>query len=431
MSLNKFQDATKRLKEQQISEEDEGQYLSDINNYLSVHVTKYMPRKNANGEYYIPSTAMATDYKYMRNTVHTTLNHTVKPVFGGGDWESMPYVILAPFNDMIATNGKPAMTCLVDTYFSVSPDRGLVLPKSAHIVRPVNDLPDGKLFEIRGNETVYKQIDYTDAELELLKSLLSPEQITQYNHYLNGRITDQWTNDAYIADEIANLGDTGRKLYENATDKTAFLRGLFENSRDAVLGQLVRDVATRATMEQMGYKYIDNTYEYAKTSKVVEQTALAHGMDGTTTNKAHSNSLYGEMEDEMYGISSAIEHFADKTVSFDTMLQELSGELSISYLQIRNALVGGGKPNFYAVFENELKRKNDFLAYLNPDFKPYKSITDFDANLDETIRRYCARYEQEFAKLQTKLKSRPGYDAFIKKLSAMVHAQTHDYSPER
>ncbi len=420
MSLKNFQDAVTRLKTNRTAEESEGQYMSDINHYVSVHVTQYMPRKNEKGEYYIPSTAMATDYQYARNTVHTTLNHAVQPVFGGGDWENMPYVILAPFKDMIATNGKPAMTCLVDTYFSVSPDRGLVLPPSTHIIRPAYDLPDGKLFEIRGNETVYKQIDYTDAEIELLKSHLSPRQIKQYDNYLNGCVTDTWTNEAHIAAELEKLGESGRKLYDAAKDKTAFLRGLFENSRDAVLGQLVRDIATRATMEQMGYRYIDHTYEYDTPSEAVEKTALSHGMDATTTNKAHSNSLYSTMEDYVYEINSALEFFANKNTSFDAMLTRLSDTTLQSYLQIRNALLSTDKPKFYAVFQHVLNNLSTRL----PEFKPYKTIADFDANLDKTIQRYCAQREQEFQKLRTELKQRPGYDQFIQRLAAYQQSQT-------
>ena len=58
-------------------------YMSDMNNWVMVHATKYMPRRLSDGSLAIPTTAMATNYDVPRATVHTTLNHIVDANSGG------------------------------------------------------------------------------------------------------------------------------------------------------------------------------------------------------------------------------------------------------------------------------------------------------------------------------------------------------------
>ena len=74
-----FKDGIKVLtgNDVQMTEGQEVEYMSDVNNWVLVHATKYMPLKNENGQFYIPTTAMATQFEIPRSTVHFTLNHIV------------------------------------------------------------------------------------------------------------------------------------------------------------------------------------------------------------------------------------------------------------------------------------------------------------------------------------------------------------------
>ena len=103
--IEDFINAVKNIKEdkERIEREDEMRYMSYMENWLCVHATNYKPKKNKNGQLSIQTTAMASGNKMARATVHVTLNHIV----GGhmfGNWDSMPIVILAPYNDVVKEN---------------------------------------------------------------------------------------------------------------------------------------------------------------------------------------------------------------------------------------------------------------------------------------------------------------------------------------
>jgi hypothetical protein len=74
-------------------------YMADMSHWCAVHATKYMPRHHKDGTMYIPSIAMATDFDFPRSTVHVTLNHVVTAHLMG-NWNDMPIVVLAPYNDV-------------------------------------------------------------------------------------------------------------------------------------------------------------------------------------------------------------------------------------------------------------------------------------------------------------------------------------------
>jgi len=51
--------------------------MSDTDNWVCVHATKYDPKCNFDGERYIETTATATNYRCPRATIHSTLNWVV------------------------------------------------------------------------------------------------------------------------------------------------------------------------------------------------------------------------------------------------------------------------------------------------------------------------------------------------------------------
>ena len=95
-----------------------------------------------------------------------------------------------------------------------------------------------------------------------------------------------------IEPELAYIGETGKKLYETAKNKKAFLRGLFENKRNAMLASEARNLAVKATSSQMGFNIIKSVRDGSDTLYAVSKTAESKNIPGNATNKGHSNSMY-------------------------------------------------------------------------------------------------------------------------------------------
>ena len=160
--MNDLQDKIKQLQEKinqrKISKVD---YMANPANWVCVHATEYMPKVNKDGEMYIESTMMATNFEVPRTSVHVTLNHVVKS-HSGGDWDGKPIVMLAPYNDLVGKNGNPQQIATEDTFFIPNPDTGLVLPPSTYIVQPGEN--NDKLFAIGKNMATYKTDNFTKDE---------------------------------------------------------------------------------------------------------------------------------------------------------------------------------------------------------------------------------------------------------------------------
>lgn len=415
MQDNKFYDAINSL-----SLQAEPKYMSDMNNYLAVHATAYLPKVNKNGVHYIPSTAMAQDYEHTRSTVHVTLNHIVMG-HGNGNWSEMPYVILVPFNDLMKGNGKPAEISAVDTYFSVHPDKGLILPDNYRVVMPADDIPAGKLYEIRGNTTVYKHDNFTDAEEKQLVKQMSKIDADAYEKYKTGELSD-----FDIQAVLGSIGEKGKKLYAAAKDKKAFLRGLFENERNGMLSSEVRNMAMKATSDQMHFSVIHSAYDGSDTLVAVAKTAEENNISGDSSNKGHSNSMYHDLEDvttdlinSLYGNSV----FKTKGVlNYTDDIKNLGQELISKNIPYRDiiiqSIISNTPLNLYNVFTDSFNRIKQQYALRDNKFKEYKTIADWDANTAETIRRYCAKQDKSFEQWRQKASKLPGYKKLISTLRA-------------
>ncbi len=431
MTVQSFKHAVEKL-QQQIGKLDESheraaqdaQYLSDMNNWLLVHATNYMPKTNKNGARYILPTSAATDYKFVRNTIHTTMNHIVTS-HGGGDWSGQPYIILMPYNDTVAKNGNPANVNMIDTFFSVAPDRGLVLPDTAHIVMADNDLPDGTLFETRGNTTVYKQMDFTPAEREQIIPFLKENDARDYQMLSQGRLDIRdTTNQVNVQQMIDRLDARGKKLYESARDKNAFVRGLLQADADAILGQYMRNLATSAAAEKMGYKILTH-YNSSAAQTAFDNVVVKNNL----CNGIHDASLQHtvEMSARRWRVIFSEPKFHDDPAIFtakslDELYDKITQNINEPEIGVAiTALLTNQRPDFFPLLSSKALN-----AYnLNPWVKtPLKTIGDEDKNLEDSLRKYCAKKTLEFERWRQKLQSMPGYDAFIQKL-AQVEPNIH------
>ncbi len=416
-NANAFKDGIKVLTGTavEMTESQEATYMSSLDNWVLVHATRYMPLKNEQGQLYIPSTAMATKFEIPRSTVHFTLNHIVGN-HGYGSWDNADVLILAPYKKAAEINGKPVEISVADTYFSTSVTNGMVLPDGTRIVRPVYDLPDGKLFEVRGNETVYKTMDFTDDEVQMLFSRLSRMSQRLYEEYVKCDFSDE-----EVKVIVDSLGTTGKKFYEYANDKKAFLSGVYENSRQAILGLAVREMAMVETMKSMGRRAMRCTSEMGEVATQVAKVANAIGVQGNISNKGHSNSVYYEIEsvwkwhdtvmNSNWFFGDGLTMLLDKEKPLDEIYNYMA-----KYVNSEHDV----KPYLRALIDGKLlglkKRCMDILE---------KDGGIKDDNLLKVIDKWTVQAELEFGKFQRKIQSLPGYQEFLEKLNRLQSEVVH------
>ncbi len=428
-------------------------YAAKPENWCVVHATKYMPLRHKDGTMYIPSTAMATNFDVPRTTVHTTFNHVVTSHMMGS-WDDMPIVVMAPYTDVAKENGNPAQISAVDTYWSVNPKRGLVLPDNAYIVQPSNDV----LFSVNEHGATYKRDNYTDEEVKMILEMLNPEERETFEKYEKGDFKDyEIEHEFYIDNRV-------KKMYESAKDKQAFLRGLFEENRFDILSHYLRNTVVRLAMKKIGFYKIQGIYDGSYTSTIIKDAATKMGIQATASNKGHSNSIYAEMEDFWGRIKTVFnggfdEYGVINAPDFKSLLGYISSHSENRIIQeIVKSLTENKPLDFIDLYEkhfiseinqhiswaglytqtlqNELldierydiseqekdqrraevyQKQQENAEYLK-ELNAIKKISDFDANLSEVLYKNAEILSAEYETRRKNLMSRPGYDDFIQKL---------------
>jgi hypothetical protein len=388
----------------------EPEYMSSMDNWLLVHATRYMPLKNDKGELYIPTTAMATDFAIPRGTIHFTLNHVVKS-HTAGSWEDADIVMLLPFQETKQVNKSlPEEVSINDTYFFPQSEKGLLLPKGTHIVRAVSELPDGQLYDVRGNETVYKTENFTPDEIKLLVGRMGSTTKYLYEKYINADFMDY-----EIEDIVYRLGDRGKEMYESATDKKIFLKEVYTDAVHNMLKVQSRNLAVQAAAKTMGYKYIHDTGDMSKTSQTVAKTAVERSMVGNISDKGHSNSVYEEIErlwifhrqimDESLGYGDGLNVLINKPQPLEEIYE---------YINKRTDYTVELEPYVDAIVKNKpLNLKRKCLDYI----KRYKQ--ENNGKLIGLVNKWCDKEAREFGEFQKKLKKISGYKDFVIKLKNM------------
>lgn len=408
--------------------------MSDMKDWVCVHATNYMPRRNKAGQLYIPTTGMATGYKYPRATVHFTLNQIVSSHMFG-NWDAQPVVVLAPYNDVVKKNGNPQMVATADTFFDPNPDTGLILPENTHIVRPNNDT----LFTIGDKISTYKTDFFTDEEIKMILSFVNSYDREQYQKYVDANFTE---------DEIQNLlcweDEKVRKGYEKSKDKKAFLRGLFEETRIIILTQFLREAVVHMALEKMGYGYVWSHED--KISGIVADVANAKGIPSSSSDKGHSGTLNKECEDigiaylnfintlETNNIKEIYDYMCNDFYFVQSLRNMLCSHKNLDVYQLYiNAL--SSKINnikFSAEFTQKQAKKYPNDVYYQEQATKSKEllayaykleqggIAAYNANLDIVLHRNAARLNQECEKAIKKLKQNPEYPLLEKMLTDLI-----------
>lgn len=398
------------------SKENAYEIMDNPENWVFVHATNYEPKNNEKGEMYIPPTAMVTDLP--RASVHGKLNAVVG-ANSAGSWDKAPFVVLAPFNDVVRLNGNPQEVSVDDTYFIPDPDTGLVLPKNAYLIKP--DPNADKLINFGEGVITYKTDNYTDKEIEEILALSEGDKCL-YEKYMNGDASDF---------QINHLLGYDKKLmaaYDKSENKKLFLRGLLEEDRFVILNKLLRDVAVKMGLEKMGYHYVYSHED--RISENVANIARENGIRGCSSDKGHSLSLEHLLENSGCDLLDLVNVLKSK--DSDEIFKTLTTSKDKIYKDIAlNITEGKPLPDFFTIHQksvdtyltlmsiqasHDAKHKDEYLACADKIKKG--GIKAFNANLYITLHRQSEKMKaqaeqaigelkknpEEFAKLQKRLR---------------------------
>ena len=381
-------------------------YMADTNNWCVVHATKYPPKRDADGNMIIVTTAMATNFeKVPRATIHTTLNHVVN-ANSGGSWVDMPYVVLMPYNDVVALNGHPQEVSMFDTYFVPNPDVGLILPKSAYLVRP-SDENDGRLYTIGEHEATYKTSNFTDDEIQFILDNVDDYDRQKYQEYLfTGELPSDRMVKAYLLhnDELI-------QQYKNADNKHEFLRNAMAKYRSFILTTFLRNTVVKLAMQENGYKYVHD-FDGGYAARATRNTAVKSGLKADASDKGHSFSLEKEMEEFYSTLADVLyELYANGHNAHDVWRILIDGWPENFCLYIAECILKDRPIDCYQFY---LER---FISMARKKGYDFRTIADYSPALDVTVRRSARLMQNEFIQWMHYIKTKPVY-AELKKILA-------------
>lgn len=133
----------------------------DIEKQVCVHATRFKPILNGN-IYEVKTTGDATNWEYVRNTVHVSLNHKVVSHMMG-KWNTAPYVLISPMREVVQASGLPESDEEWDTWWVLNPGETLKFPNGI-LVEP-GKMPFNTLYVIGEKTSTFKGEDYTIGDL--------------------------------------------------------------------------------------------------------------------------------------------------------------------------------------------------------------------------------------------------------------------------
>lgn len=411
---NQFNKANDNLNK--IMLENDELYMADKKNWLLVHCTHYMPQINKNGELFIQNTAAATGGEIPRATVHFTLNHTVV-ANNGGSWTDKGIVILAPYDSLVEKNNKPAGFKIDDTFFSVGADAGLILPENSRIVKPVND---GPLYQIGEKVSTYKTDNFTDDEIELIKSWMPYRTLQDYDRYDKGDV-----DNAELQIVLQLMPAEIVKSYEIAKDKKAFIKGFYEEQKYEILNSVLRDNVVAETAKKMGYRTIArNESNLWDVDRKMQSVALRDGL----YIGSHAGSFYSDAEDYGLYLVDQLDKLsnAEKNDDFINILYKntfISRLILTNETDYKNVVYSQYEKKFTEYLNNykESGRTGiDVNALLKQSFG--KRILKFDKNLYVVLKKNADVLAQKIEKTFKVLDKKFGMKEIKKHLNTRIYS---------
>lgn len=412
--LKSFQAAIVKLTEADSQIEDQilkdSQTMSDTKNWVCVHATRYMPPRNPDGTIFIPTTAMVTNYDIPRTTVHVSLNHVVES-HNAGAWEDCPYVIFAPYTDIVKKNEPPKMVCLFDTYFVPDSDHGLLLPPSAYIVQP----SDKEFYEIGEHVATYKRGNYTKQEKEFILSLMPSDIQQKYKQFTEYTLDKDYTFYFFNID-IPDDNERHKILstkHKQQMDKYA----------EDLLSSYLRNYVVRLAMASKGFQCVST---YSAVSNAACEAVKDSGIPTNVDEKSHFGSIERAMEDlwsamrtqyitilNEYEIRALYDKFV--TEPYDEWIrQQLDEEDEILpkiNIHILNAIINNKPIDFYKKYCDRFISLSSLKAIAN-NGPIITIIVEYSVELDKALRKNSQILETEFKNAVQTLKQNPQYPKF-------------------
>ncbi len=145
---------------------------------VGVHTTEVRPFFVAGGDSGVSVLRSTVEFgddreRFPRSTMHWSLNHPVTSHILG-NFSDRPFTVVAPVEDLMQGNGTPAVLYGVDTYFTLNPGDGMVVPPSAVVIETI-DQPDAPWVEKSGNYLRLKRDGVTSKDIQAGLSVLREE----------------------------------------------------------------------------------------------------------------------------------------------------------------------------------------------------------------------------------------------------------------
>lgn len=246
--------------------------VEELDKYVAIHMTRYYPFfDEKNNSWKILPNSTATGNRGGRLSVHFSLDGMAAEAgVGIGEWDKMPYAIVAPLGQMIKRNGP--MECLMpaDTWWLNDPNNpGVNLPENATIVRfstdpkLVKDKPDDEKDRMyhedfqkskKGldHQAPHNNVEQVTTRLDsesFLRRLLSDKYKVKYE----GVGKDNWLNAPKV--RLWQLADEVNKIYPAVHGERHWnsLSGQFEqvllNYYESVILAENQDIVDRKSKE--------------------------------------------------------------------------------------------------------------------------------------------------------------------------------------
>lgn len=193
--------------------------IADVDKKVCVHATDYKPVFSKSG-YEVKTLGDATDFKFLRNTVHVSLDHKVVS-HTAGNWQERKYVIISPFKDMISINGKPIVTVEHDTYWGRNPGESLKFPNGILVEK--GDTKNGELFMVNEpGHYIFKEKKFSTGNvLSIFENNFLPITDIQYsivNSFSGEAIEGRWDEKHFFLQLSNKFLKDGLKPVENKND---------------------------------------------------------------------------------------------------------------------------------------------------------------------------------------------------------------------
>ena len=190
---------------------------------------------------------------------------------------------------------------------------------------------------------------------------------------------------------------------------------MMRDGQNAILANVVRDMAVINTTEKMGYRSVTHVDDAGLVADSAARAAQNIGLDGVASNKGHFSSVASAIEN----VSGDIQSVFDGDGVFDNNLISKSGDLNSLYDYINSELnhrgtrsqilddivrdlTGAAPIDFHKYFDGVVDE-------FNPEYKhsDAKNMAEYNKNISITVDNWLKKFVAQYNKWRDELKNKP------------------------